>query len=58
MKRTKINNIQVNYHGGVLGRVMSTIPGLSVTQINVLLWYLTLISTHLASNNSAQNLKW
>ena len=56
VKRTKINNMPVNYLRRVLGRLMSTIPGLSVTQMNILLWYLTQISAYLASNNSAKNL--
>ena len=54
-----MNIIQVNYQGGVLGSLMSTIPGLSgtVTEMNMLVWYLSRISAYLALNNSAKNLK-
>ena len=59
MKIIKMNIIQVNYQGGVLGSLMSTIPGLSgtVTEMNMLVWYLSRISAYLALNNSAKNLK-
>ena len=57
MKITKINILQVNYQDGLLGSLMSTIPGLSVTEMNMLVWYSFRINAYLALNNSAKNLK-
>ena len=34
---------------------MNTIPGLGVTEMNMLVWYLSQISAYLALNNSARN---
>ena len=57
MKVTKNNMIQVNYPGGVLVSLMSTILGISATEMNMLVWHLSRISAHLALTNSAKNLK-
>ena len=57
VKITKIKIIQVNYPGELLNSLIIPIPGLNVNEMNILVWYFTLVSVYLALKKSAKNLK-